>query len=130
MATPNRQSRLPQGAEDFIRPRGPQLSELPPPGEHWQATDIPEEIHNTLQRLRHLGVITVVDDVGTNDYETTEQGWDVIQDYADREDALLCGHGGIKNLGNGVYTCGSDQCDHRYTRDTMELLLLNDTLRE
>jgi len=130
VTTPQRHSELVSGARDYIRPRGPRLRHIPEPGERWDAEDVPEAVVSCLQRLRHLGVIRIVDRRGSdrNLYETTEQGWAVIEEYAEREDALLCEHGGIKNLGDGLYSCGDPDCDHRYTRDTVELLMLEDTL--
>jgi hypothetical protein len=130
MPTLQRKAELVSGARDYIRPRGPRLRHLPESGKTWDAEDIPDAMKNCLQRLQHLGVIKTVDRHGSglNLYETTEQGWAIIEEYAERDDALLCEHGGIKNLGDGLYTCADKDCDHKYSRDTIGLLLLNDTI--
>jgi len=123
---------LMQGARDYIRGHIADLEALPPPDERWQARDVPERTGRRLQRLCALGAVERVarDETGRNVYATDERAWALIEDYAASERPLLCDHGGLRNLGDGLYTCGHDACDHRYTRDTVELLLLDRTLDE
>lgn len=121
---------LMQGARDYIRGHIADVEALPPPSERWQAQDVPKPTQRCLQRLCALGAIERVtrDATGRNVYETDERAWALIEEYASAERPLLCNHGGLRNLGDGLYTCGYEECEHRYTRDTVEVLLLNQTL--
>ena len=44
------------------------------------------------------------------------------QEIVERRDSPVgCGHSGIRNLGDGWYTCTSDNCDVRVRREEVEL---------
>lgn len=123
------QHSLPAGAWDYLQPRASLLAEtFSKPGERWVATEIDDAAIPWLQRLEQLHVIKVVDSVdGVNIYQTTQDGWDKIQELADQQNGdLLCDHEGLRNLGDGRFTCGKDWCSHLYSRDTAELLIHGD----
>lgn len=46
-----------------------------------------------------------------------------IEKYGIERDRVACGHSGIVNLGEGVYTCSNSDCDAEYTRDEIEEVL-------
>lgn len=117
-------SGLAQGAYSYINAHIDALDDLPPPGVEWDRYDIDDTARPHLQKLVSDGAVKVVgEDGGYNQYLTTENAYEIVQECDDGRSRLLCGHSGIRNIGDGLYTCGLEQCNHRYTRDTMELLL-------
>lgn len=117
-------SGLRPGAHAYIRCNIDAISSLKPPDARWTRFDVAEAARSHLERLRIEGAIEVTGSTeGRHVYVTTEAAWEVIQDYDKNRNKLLCDHGGFRNIGGGLFTCGHEDCDHRYTRDTLELLL-------
>lgn len=117
-------SGLMQGAYAYIKAHIDALNSLPPPGATWTRYDIPEDARPHLQKLVSDGAIEIVDNDGEyNRYATDPDAFQIIEKCDANRQKLLCGHSGIKNIGGGFYTCSHDHCDHRYTKDTMQILL-------
>jgi len=124
-------SGLMRGADEYIRGNVSVLRNLPRPDEEWRFAEVDDLGRGRLQKLWHLGIVEKVRRPVDEDvyvWQTDTRAWKLIEEYADREEPLLCDHPGIRNLGDGLYTCGRDECDHKYTRDTVELLFMNQTL--
>lgn len=125
MAVGHDTSGLPSGSYHYIRGHLDALTELPPPEERWTYHDISDSIHTHLQKLRADGSVVVEGetDDGYKLFSVDERAYQIIKECSQARETLPCGHTGVKNIGDGLLTCGFDGCSHKYTRDTMQLLL-------
>lgn len=113
------------GAYAYIHAHIDDVKSIAPPSETFTRLDLDRGARRHLQKLTVDGAIEIVGetDDGYKLYQTREAAWDAIEDCREAREELLCGHGGIRNLGNGLYTCTKRDCEHKYTRDTIEVLL-------
>jgi hypothetical protein len=62
----------------------------------------------------------------THVWRTPVDTWEKITEYADGESSHPCtedGHRGLRNLGDGEYTCKNDACDRTFGRETAERIV-------
>jgi len=87
--------------------------------------------NSTKRKLRCAGILRAVGRVRERDGRLTEtraRVWrvaDAAHDYAaeivaETDSPCGCGHSGIRNLGDGEYTCTTDSCDVRVSREVVE----------
>lgn len=118
-------SGLMPGSYAYIRAHIDALRDVPPPEETWTWHDVEENIRRHLEKLRADGSVVVEGetDDGYKLFTVDERAYEIIEECDQQRQTLPCGHTGLKNIGGGLLTCGFDGCEHRYTRDTMQLLL-------
>jgi len=82
----------------------------------------------TKRSMMDKGLLTVVETrrIGGCNYNIWEVPDDVLdraQEYADDSDTPVpgCPHRGLRNLGDGVYTCCNDDCDNSCSREEVDL---------
>jgi len=86
---------------------------------------------STKRTLRCAGILRDVGRVREHDDRLTQtrgRVWvieDAAHDYAaevvaETNSPCGCGHSGIRNLGDGEYTCTTDSCDVRVSREVVE----------
>lgn len=117
-------SGLVQGGYSYLRAHIDALTHLPEPDREWTRFDVADDVRPHLQKLISDGAIRIVgEEDGYKLYSTTDTAFEIVQDIDGNRTKLLCGHSGLKNLGDGLLTCSYEGCDHRYTKDTMTILL-------
>lgn len=112
---------------ETIRPHADLLTALPEPPETFIRQDVPDGHRDALQALTHRGAIAQVRQVKIT-YEDNSPSWRwryriepwayrlAVAQVRDRDAAMPCGHAGIRNLGDGEYTCCYDACELVYER--------------
>lgn len=102
--------------------------ELPHPEEQWTSAELglsKGQIHSFSQK----GIIekagNVEGNTNANIWKTTVRAYEYAQTI-ERKSETPCGHSGVSNLGDGVFTCMEDSCDHTFDRDTAEEVLNGD----
>ena len=83
----------------------------------------------TLRRLRELGLVVTVERRRTANHHwyrvlrvpphVRARAEEIVADRR-RRSKCGCGHTGIRNLGDGQYTCCNDDCDVRVSREEVE----------
>lgn len=123
---PDGQTLMP-GAHTALRARRDAAEALPHPRKEWIRSDMPPVLDAALQKFRNLGVVEVVasdrmDSYRYNIYRTSPAAYE----YVDRlqEPDSPCRHTGIRNLGDGQYTCSNDRCDARFGETVAQNILL------
>jgi hypothetical protein len=110
------------------------LATMPDPPATFYAADIGDDQGAALKRLTRKGIVEQVEferyDAEETRTEGTKHRWTYRLDEAAaaRRDELLaqretpcpCGHGGIRNLGNGVYACSFDGCNEQFRREAID----------
>ncbi|WP_226479123.1 hypothetical protein [Natrinema amylolyticum] len=114
----------------FIRRNATLLAELPEPGEHWLAEQIPDELANQLIGLENKEIVTSVKRVTSSKWkkprclwETKPDAYQQIHDVlegTDRDGLLPCGHSAIKNE-RGVDGISCGVCEEVHDRDDVDL---------
>lgn len=87
------------------------------------------DLHAGAKRLMtDKGLLTVVETrrIGGCNYNIWDAPDDVLdraQEYLDDSDTPVpgCPHRGLRNLGDGVYTCCNDDCDNSCSREEVDL---------
>lgn len=112
---------LQNGWTRVIRSHREVAETLPKPSDRWTRDDI--GISQTMvKRMEPKGIIKCVDKVrnhtgGRKIYRTAQRAYDFIEGLD--EPATPCGHTGISNVrGEDRYSCGLDECDVRFSRET------------
>lgn len=97
---------------------------LPHPDEEWLSDDV--GIHGSvIQRLLNNGLIERVGWEGDRYdhrgiYRTRESTWSYLQSLLGNRTEMPCGHSGFRNLRDGGFTCGKEDCDAQYDREVVE----------
>jgi len=97
--------------------------------DQFQYADLTMEMKRTLRCagiLLAVGYVRNRTDALNPGQERIWEVEDVVHDYAaEVVDSLNspcgCGHSGIRNLGDGVFTCSTDGCDVRVSREEVDL---------
>jgi len=112
-------------ATTIIKNRFHAARQLPHPKYEWTTADLPEVVKKQVQSFRFHGVIVPLDYDRSDDYtrrvyKTERTAWDVILTLEEQFDGIPgpCEHRGVRNLGDGEYTCSMDDCDARFDRET------------
>jgi hypothetical protein len=104
------------------------LVSLPEPPETFIRRDVPDSHHDVLQALCHRGAIEQVRRVKITYESDTSPSWRyryrvapwayrlAVAQVRGRDAPMPCGHAGIRNLGDGEYTCCYDACELTYER--------------
>jgi hypothetical protein len=101
------------------------IGNLPPRAETFERCEV-EISHALFQRLRQRRAIERVrftDSAGRSRvgvYRVTEELELAAEAFASEGPWPDCPHTGIRNLGDGTYTCAADDCTARYDRATAE----------
>lgn len=97
-------------------------AQLPHPSEEWQVSDVKDELEAQIRRFAARAIIHAVetDSNGSNTWTTDEQVWGYVEDIRDAGNWTPCGHKGVRNLGDGEYTCCNDDCDETFGRGVAE----------
>ncbi|MFB6218355.1 MAG: hypothetical protein ABEH77_04110 [Halobacteriaceae archaeon] len=109
----------------FVRAHAAAARALPEPGEPYRRTDLDID-EAAFQGFRDRGVIRRVDTVVVTEgsrhrvarYETDQSAYERIQAIIPEGPWPDCPHTGLRNLGDGTFTCGHDGCEQRYDRAT------------
>jgi hypothetical protein len=110
------------------------LATMPDPPETFYAADIGDDQGAALKQLTRHKIVEQVEkeqyDRDEMETEGAKRRWKyrLTDRAATRRDELLaqrdtpcpCGHGGIRNLGNGIYTCGLDGCNEQFARGEID----------
>lgn len=117
--------RISDSGRHYIRSQTNALAKIPPPNEQWTYHNVSEVIQQRLQKLLSEKIVVVIgkNDDGHKLYRVNAKAYELIEKHSQEIQRLPCGHTGIKNIGDGLFTCGFDGCSRKYTRDTMQLLL-------
>jgi hypothetical protein len=137
-----------------LRERGPRLGQLPAPGQLYTFRAVDEAIeYRDWRWLTNAGEGAVLNDHGYaadhaefggregvpgRSRHHTRHVWstppavaegilDVQRPEGHPHPCLADGHRGIRNLGDGRYSCTNDDCDRRFGRDVAEAIVEADT---
>lgn len=118
---------LMMGAHSALRARRDAADALPHPQEEWIRSDIPPVLDETLQKFRNLGIVEVVGSgrmncYRYNIYRTTTAAHEYVEALGDP--GTPCSHTGVRNLGDGQYTCSNGRCDIRFGEEVAQEALL------
>lgn len=123
------------GQSGFVRANIDLLEDFPfDLGETFAHHDLPEQLQNSFfKNLRSQSLIrksgrTHHSGRDVYEYTLTEVAVDLIDHYTvdDEEDDRIrgpCGHLGIKNLGDGWYSCSREECDAQFGREVAKEVL-------
>jgi len=116
-----------------VRPHADLLISLPEPPATFIRQDVPDGHRDALQALVHAGAIEQVRRVQvTYDgdispsyrwrYRTEQWAYRLaVAQVRDRDAPMPCGHAGIRNLGDGEFSCCYDPCQLTYDRSEVAL---------
>lgn len=112
------------GVADYITSNFNELRVLLDVDEPFRYLDVEE--HVTAPKLESWardGILRVVDTVDEGNtvyrrYRVTDSVRDRLEEMAEHSRLAPCGHRGISNLGDDVFSCASQECDSRFGRDT------------
>lgn len=121
MSVDPRTNAVANGARSVLRANPDATTRLPSPAEEFRLADLPREVARVFKRFREHGVIDRVGRTadGANTYRTDSGAYEVAREIREDRSTLPCGHGGMRNVRGGDYTCGNPDCDARYDRETV-----------
>lgn len=95
---------------------------LPHPDETWEAREVDDELTRQLKRFNARGIIEIAERSRPHRYkwQTKRSVWPVVQQFRDQGNWTPCGHKGIRNLGDGEFSCCNDNCEETFGRETAE----------
>lgn len=98
---------------------------LPHPNETWIARDQEDVLADQIQLFDARGIIKFVErnEHSRHVWRTNPGVWDYVQEFREEATWTPCGHTGVRNLGDGDYTCTCDSCDETFDRDTAEQVI-------
>jgi len=121
--TDKRNNGLARGADQILRARRSVARKLPHPDHEWQVSEVPDEIASHVYKFHGAGIVHCVEKrnvagTASNVWQTDRRAWEYVNDViSETTTAGPCEHGGIRNLGDGEFTCTNDECDVRFGRD-------------
>lgn len=99
--------------------------ELPHPEEQWTSAEMGLN-NRQIHTFSRKGIIEKAGDVSGNTnanlWKTTPRAYEYAKSI-ERKAAAPCGYSGVKNLGDGEFTCTEKTCDCRFDRETAEQVL-------
>lgn len=99
---------------------------LPHPEHSFTTRDAPTVVAQNLDKLQANDLVTVAERhggaQGIHRYRTTRAAYRAAQ-RIDPPTLTPCGHTGVRNLGDGVYTCSELDCSRRFDRETAREVL-------
>lgn len=101
---------------------------LPHPSETWTRQDVPSILAEALPKLQANHVIEVAEHHGAetrqvHTWRTKPEAYRYAQENIEPPTRTPCGHTGVRNLGEGVFTCRREDCDYRFDRDAAREVL-------
>lgn len=114
-----------QGLLTLLRANQAAAKALPEPGETWVTDDVADELAHRIRKFVFSGAVRTVGyanrDTGAREYETTQEAYATAQRI--NPPTAPCGHTGVRNLGDGIYSCCYDGCDETFGVDVAEEVL-------
>jgi hypothetical protein len=125
-AEPDQRATIPGGLRRTIKACISEYADIPDPSEEWHfiETDISESAHHQL--ISDDGVHPAGCSDGRQEWRTDPDVYAAIQRIAAEQPLLDCGHKAFRTLDTDSerpYSCLHDDCDARYTRETIEGVL-------
>lgn len=122
MSVDPRTNAVANGTRSVLRANPDATARLPSPADEYRRSALPEEVQRVFKRFREHGVVERVGrtDDGANTYRTDAGAYEVAREIRRERRTLPCGHGGMRNLRDGDYTCGNPDCGAHYDRETVE----------
>lgn len=100
---------------------------LPHPSDELLRDDFPPEVQTVFRLFVYAGIIEPTGSISTDDgreylvYQTDPGAWAwARENVTDTGPWPRCPHFGIRNKGDGVYSCAEPSCDERYSRADLE----------
>jgi len=121
--TDKRNNGLARGADQILRARKSAARKLPHPDHEWQVSDVPDEISSHVYKFSQAGIVHQVRKESyagsaSTIWQTDRSAWEYVNDVVDSTTtAGPCDHPGIRNLGDGEFTCTTDECDATFGRE-------------
>lgn len=116
---------LPLGTAELLSAHPTITRQLPAPDERWTRHEAPPEVQSMLDRLREADVILTVERRG-NEHPNIYRTHPAAETHIIRQRRATqtpCGHTGVRNLGDGAYTCSFEGCEATFDRDRAEEVL-------
>lgn len=122
MSGDKRHMGLPRGSDQILRARQSVARKLPHPQHTWTLDDVPDEMGDHITKFAQAGIVSKVEEryyAGTKSavWTTNAAAWEYINECIDAPKAGPCEHSGIRNLGDGEFTCTNDDCSKTFGRD-------------
>jgi len=114
---------LARGADQILRARRSVARKLPHPEHKWEVSEVPDEIASHVYKFSQAGIVHCVrrksvDGSTSTIWTTDKRAYEYVNNViSDPTTAGPCEHGGIRNLGDGEFTCTNDECDVRFGRE-------------
>ena len=86
-------------------------------------SDVPDEIATHVYKFSQAGIVYCVETrsvagSASNVWQTDRHAWEYVNDViGETHNAGPCDHSGLRNLGDGEYTCTNDDCSVTCGRD-------------
>lgn len=97
-------------------------SQLPEPGKEWERSEVGKALQKAMRKFSFHDIIYRQTWGGDSAmWETDAKCYEYVQEDLEAGDQRLpCNHRGLRNLGNGQFTCMKDHCSQTFDRETAE----------
>jgi hypothetical protein len=118
-----------RGAHTMLRAEMDVAKHLPHPEHTWVTADVPNPLGDRVRRYHQYGVVRRVERGGRNreqpsTWETTRPAFEYVNDVVEKTHTPgPCDHKGVRNLGGGEYSCTTEDCEARFSREIAEARL-------
>lgn len=98
---------------------------LPEPSREWECADVDDVLAEKVNLFSRRDIIKIVkrDSVRGYVWRTRPEAYAQVERVRAEEKLTPCGHAGVRNLGDGEFTCTTDACEETFGREAAEEVL-------